>query len=53
MLNIKKNGLQIKALVVMSSVTFCCVVLVILPVILLLVQGKTKRAGIATLTLSV
>jgi hypothetical protein len=53
MLKVKKGGLQIRTLVALSSITFCCALLVILFVILLLVQGKTQRAGIATLTLNV
>lgn len=44
-----KSGPQIGAFVALSSVTFCCAILVIL----LLVQEKTQRAGVATLSLTV
>ena len=44
-----KGGLQIGALIALTSVTFCCAVLVIL----LIVEEKTQRAGIATLRLAV
>ncbi|KFY04135.1 hypothetical protein O988_00971 [Pseudogymnoascus sp. VKM F-3808] len=43
-----KRGLQIGAFIGLSSATVCCVVLVIM----LLVQEKTRRAGIATLSLT-
>lgn len=44
-----KRGLQIGAFIGLSSVTVCCLVLVIM----LLVQEETRRAGIATLSLTV
>ncbi|KAH6667159.1 hypothetical protein B0J14DRAFT_659130 [Halenospora varia] len=43
-----KGGLQIGAFAALFSVTFCCIILVIL----LLFEEKTQRAGVATLSLT-